>query len=603
MNNQPVFQIRGLSTGYGLADREVPVLRDIDLDLRAGSALGIVGESGSGKSTLALALLGALRPGGRVTAGQVLFGGRDVFALTERDRRAMRSQRIGFVPQSPAASLTATMRVADLLTESRPAVLHTTRAEAEHEAAALFDELNLPAPSALLQRHPYELSGGQQQRLALAIALLNEPDLLILDEPTTGLDASTKRQVIELIRRIRRERDLSLICVSHDLNLVARLCDDLAVMYAGRVVEVTPAAAHASTALHPYTRALAAAHPKIEQVALPVGIPGSPPVPGQSTGGCPFSPRCSYASEQCFQVMPRRIQTDSRTFIHCHHPQSAAASIDLVQAEATPRTLNRDAAPLLEAQDLEVSYGAPRGRGTAERRQVRALDSISFTVRQSEIVAVVGESGSGKSTLASVLAGVGSKATGRLTFEGAPLPLLVKARRPQQRRGVQLVLQHADTALNPRYTVERILRRCVRLFPAVASSHNERERIRELLEMVELPTHLANHLPGQLSGGQKQRVNLACALASSPRLLICDEVTSALDVSVQAGVLRLLHTIVENLGVSIILITHDLAAAKLISDRIMVLRNGQVIEHGDVATVINHPTNGYTVELLESMRS
>ena len=600
MNNPPIIQIRGLSTAYGQSDHQVPVLREIDLSVQAGSALGIAGESGSGKSTLALALMGALRPGGRVTAGQVLFEGLDVFALEDRKRRMMRSRKIGFVPQSPAASLTATMRVAGFLTESRARDRQQTRAEAEQETATLFEELNLPEPGVLLARHPYELSGGQQQRLALAMALLNEPDLLILDEPTTGLDSSTKRQVVDLIRRIRRQRNLTMVCVSHDLNLLTSLCDDIAVMYAGRVVELAPAASHATTAHHPYTRALAAAQPRLEHVALPVGIPGSPPAPGRSAEGCAFSPRCLYASDECGQVLPPRTTTDSHRFVHCHHPQSGATGADAVQEPPT-RNLAQDAATLLEAQNIDMSYAAHRALTPEGRRHHKALDSISFTVRQAEIVAVVGESGSGKSTLARILAGVESRATGQIAFEGAPLPMQVKSRTPQQRQAVQLVLQHPDTALNPRYTVERLLRRCLRLASTSPTSHDQRERVRELLALVELPAHLATHLPGQLSGGQKQRVNLACALAASPRLLICDEVTSALDVSVQASILGLLHTIVERAGISIILITHDLAAAKLISDGIMVLRNGRIVEHGDAAAVINHPTDNFTAELIESM--
>ena len=600
MNKPPIIQVRGLSTAYGQSDHEVPVLREIDLDVQAGSALGIAGESGSGKSTLALALLGAVRAGGTVTAGRVLFDELDVFALNDREQRRMRSQRIGFVPQSPAASLTATMRVADLLAESRTGTRQASRADAERETAALFEELNLPEPGALLARHPYELSGGQQQRLALAIALLNEPDLLILDEPTTGLDASTKRQVIDMIRRIRRQRNLTMVCVSHDLSLLTSICDDLAVMYAGRVIELAPAASHATAARHPYTRALAAAQPRLEQVTLPAGIPGSPPALGSIATGCAFSSRCLHATEEC-NVLPRRTPSNDHRFVHCHHPQSGSTDEDAV-LELSARTVRQDTPMLLEARNIEMSYAAHSTFSSKDRRHHLALDSVTFAVPRGEIVAVVGESGSGKSTLARILAGVESRATGQLTLDGAPLPLQVRARTPHQRQSVQLVLQHPDTALNPRYTVERLLRRCIGLASTNSSSEDQRERVRELLDLVELPAGLIHRLPGQLSGGQKQRVNLACALAASPRLLICDEVTSALDVSVQATILRLLHTIVDRTGVSILLITHDLAAAKLISDSIIVLRNGQIVEHGDTAAVINDPTHSYTAELLESMR-
>lgn len=600
MTSESIVQVRGLSTAYGHRAHEVPVLRDITFDVQAGSALGIAGETGSGKSTLALALLGALRAGGRITAGQVLFDDHDVFALDDRARRIMRSQRIGFVPQSPAASLTATMRVSAFLAESRAHAHGVTRADAAEETSALFEELRLPEPEVLLSRHPYELSGGQQQRVALAIALLNKPDLLILDEPTTGLDAATKRQAVDMIQRIRREHNLTMVCVSHDLSLLTSLCDDLAVMYAGRVVEVVSAISPASTARHPYTRALAAAQPKLTQVALPAGIPGSPPALGDTADGCAFSPRCLHASDECGQVLPRRTNANVNGFVHCHHPQSGETGAEVVQ-ELSTLELRQDGALLLDAQNVEMSYGDPHTRSSAGRPHHVALDSVSFAVREAEIVAIVGESGSGKSTLARILAGVQPGATGQLAFEGAPLPTQVRSRTRPQRRAVQLVLQHPDTALNPRYSLDRLLRRCLR-HATSDSFQDRRERVSELLELVELPAHLANHLPGQLSGGQKQRVNLACALAASPRLLICDEVTSALDVSVQASVLRLLHTIVKRTGLSIILITHDLPAARLISDRIVVLREGRVVEHGDVDTVINHPADEYTAELIECMR-
>jgi peptide/nickel transport system ATP-binding protein len=601
-----VADVSGLSVCYRSGQRDIPVLRDVSLRLGSGEALAVVGESGCGKSTLASALVGFLRSGSRVTAGSVQVAGEEILAgpakaVSARTVRALRRQQIGFVPQNAGHSLTPSMRVGAQVVEVLRTARGLDKAAARAEAIRLFGQVRLPEPEVLVNRYPHQLSGGQQQRVAVAIALAGQPRLLVLDEPTTGLDVVTQAGVLALFGRLRKELGIALVMVSHDLGAVAAVCERIVVMYAGRIVETGSTEATFRRPSHPYTRGLLSSVSRLAVPGLPTGMPGS--VAGaDGLAGCAFAPRCSFAQPSCSgggapSLVP--VPGDEQSSACLRLPEVLAAPA--WESEILPRLPHPRGEPLLRISGLTVDY-----RRRPEPETGPTVSDVDLVVHRGEVVALVGESGSGKSTIAWTVAGLRKPTSGQITLllpaEGsgtADLARTAARRDPSVRRQVQLIFQNATTALNPRRTIGDAISRPLRLRglrrDAVRAA---RDRV---LADVGLERQHADRLPAQLSGGQQQRVGIARAIAAGPALVLADEVVSALDVSVQASVLRLLDDLREEHSLGYLFISHDLAVVRGIADWVVVLYLGRVCEEGPVDQVFNQTNHPYTRLLVSSV--
>ena len=606
----PVAQVLRLTVSYRSGKSWVPVLADVDLTVALGETVAVVGESGCGKSTLAGALVGHLRAGSRIPRGNVLIEGRDLFAAPAAELRQIRSSTVAFVPQNAGHGLTPSMRVGAQLMEVLRFGRGLDKPAARAEAARLFGLVRLPQPEVLLDRYPHQLSGGQLQRVAIAIGIAGSPRLLVLDEPTTGLDVVTQSGILDLLGDLRRRLGVAIVLVSHDLGAVARLCDRMLVMYSGRVVETGRTAELFARPAHPYTRGLLASVPRIGAAGLPVGMPGGSPARPGLLPGCAFAPRCAFAEPACTRepgpdLLPLTVSPLPRSAA-CLRAEHVLAQPEWA-AQVHPRAA-RDLGPvLLEVSGLRVDYRSKPDAGTGA-----TVDGIDLQVRQGEVVALVGESGSGKSTIAWTIAGLRRPAAGVLTLyppTGIPggradVALPAARRSPQWRRQIQLIFQNADTALNPRRTIGDAVTRPLRLLGLRGAA--ARKRRDAVFADVGLPVGFADRLPAQLSGGQRQRAGIARALAADPSLLLADEVVSALDVSVQASVLALLDDLRAEHHLGYLFIAHDLAVVRGLADRVVVLYLGRICEEGTVDEVfgpagvgaVNHP---YTRLLLDSV--
>ncbi len=604
MAEPALIDIRNLTVGFrARSGALLPVLRNVDLQVCRGESLGIVGESGSGKSTLALAAMGFLKRGLQRMGGQVLFNGDDMFDRTRKQLEAIRGGQLGVVPQNSGQSLTPTLRIG---TQMREALrLHCTLPEAEHEARVinLLSQVRLPDPSTIMQRYPHELSGGQQQRVAIAMALAGEPDALLLDEPTTGLDVTTQAHILELLRELARTRNMAMVYVSHDLGVIARVCEKVQVLYAGEVVLEGPTRHVLTDPLHPYARGLLASIPRLGETHLPVALDGRPPTPGKTGSGCAFAPRCVLANDQCRSKRPPLITSAHGEVTRCFYPEKTG-QIATIGSGTDPVHHDACGDTALTLRDLSISYARS---GLIERLfppavpTVPTVDGISIVLAKGETLGLVGESGSGKSTILKSIAGLLPPSGGQILM-GADTPLTpnVERRRPDQLRCIQMVFQNPDESLNPRQSVLEILSQPLRLYFNLRGRALQ-DRAVELLETVRLGSHYLDRRPEQLSGGEKQRVAVARAFAANPEIVLCDEITSALDVSVQAAVLELLNDLKKSMDTTYIFVSHDLTVVRALSDRVAVLYQGRICEVGPAAAVYGSPSHPYTDILLNAV--
>ena len=598
-------RVDDVSLAYDTGDRPMLALRHVSLAIGKGEAVGLVGESGCGKSTLAYLLVGYVRRGGQVTGGQVRVDGEDLLRLGRRDLARLRGRRIGFVPQNPASALSPGMRVGEQVAEVlRAHGVSSTREAATARVAELLAAVGLPDPSGTARRYPHQLSGGQQQRIAIASALACAPDLVVLDEPTTGLDVTTQAQIVALLNDLRRRTGVAMLYVSHDLGLLAQIADRIGVMYAGRVVELAETAELFTRPLHPYTRGLLGSMPRLTAS----GVRLDRPLRGylrlaELPAGCPFAPRCDFSEPACFDEPQSLVTTTSGHLVACRRWTSLPVPSGGADGVASTRTPGRKAT-LLSVEGVSLSYRTPRFAGPwlMGPAPPAVVHDLTFQVGEGETFALVGESGSGKSTIARAISGLLAPTAGRITFGGAPLPGRVGQRPPVLRRRIQYIFQNPDASLNPRARVREILGRPLALFFSLTGKDAQRA-IDAALADVQLDASYGRRFADELSGGERQRVAIARALVARPEFLICDEILSALDVSVQAGILELLRRLKHEHGLTMLFIAHDLAVVRAVADRVGVLYGGQLLDIGRIEEVFAPPYHPYTHLLLSAIPS
>jgi peptide/nickel transport system ATP-binding protein len=582
-------------------------VRGVSLAVPPGRIFGLVGESGSGKSTVALAVMGALAGHARVS-GQVLYRGDDLLARPERELRRLWGRRLAMVFQDPTSTLNPVLTVGDQLVEVLQQHEGLRGAAAHRRMTELFAAVQLPSPAEVARRYPHQLSGGQQQRVSIAIALACDPDLLVLDEPTTGLDVTTEARILDLVESLRARSDAAILYITHNLGVVRRLCDEVAVMYAGEVVEHGPVGPVFARPRHPYTVALLDCLPRAD--AAPAGrllpaIEGALPDPAGAIRHCQFAPRCPMAADRCRREHPPWVEAGPGRGARCFYadqvpPPAGHGAPDPAGPVAGPGA--GAPAPLLAVEDLAHHYRTAGGALGLATRAVRALDGVSLGVAVGETLAIVGESGSGKTTLARAVVGLLRPTRGAIRLEGRPLPARLGAWGRRLRRRLQIVFQNPDLTLNPRRTIADAVARPLQLF-GLADRRSRRAAAARLLEAVGLGPRYLDLLPGQVSGGQRQRVAIARAFACRPDLVVCDEPTSALDVSVQATVLNLLARLQSDERCSYLFISHDLSVVRHIADRVLVLYLGRVCEIGPTEAVFRPPQHPYTEALLAAVPS
>jgi peptide/nickel transport system ATP-binding protein len=605
MTGAPVLSVSDLSVSIKLPDGQTAnVLDKVSLNLCAGESIGIAGESGSGKSTLLLALMGVLRSGLILSGGSVVFEGHSMLGRPDEALLAIRGGRLALIPQNAAVSLTPNLRIGRQIDEALALHSGLDPAARAWRVIELMERVQLPTPELLARRYPHELSGGQVQRAAIAMALAGGPSVLLMDEPTTGLDVTTQLALLELIIHLQKADGLAIICVSHDLGVLAKCCERLGVMYSGALVEEGPTEHLLSRPAHPYTRALLASLPTLSHPGIPNAIAGQPPSPLALPQGCRFAPRCAHVQDDCRISAPDLTTVGNDRRVACFYPQDRAPEALIASDSDAPP----DSAPLvLKVERLSVSYGQARGLNKLLQRRppMPVVNEVSFELRQGEVLGLVGESGSGKSTILRAIAGIHAASGGSITQLAADGRALVLAgamadRTVLQLRTIQIVFQNADSSLNPRHRIVELLAQPLGLYAGLSGAAM-RARAEELMADVRLGADYLDRYPAQLSGGERQRVAVARAFAAEPDLLLCDEITTALDISVQAAVLNLVRDLARRRNVATIFVSHDLAVVRAISDRIAVLSGGRIVEIGAADTVCRRPAHAYTRTLLAAV--
>jgi peptide/nickel transport system ATP-binding protein len=593
--SEPALALRDLDVSYRVRGVDRPVLRGVTLEVGRGQSYGLVGESGCGKSTAALAIVRYLARNGRVSGGSISVAGQDVLALRGGRLRKYRATTVSMVYQNPGAALNPSIRIGAQVAEAFTVLGASQRYALERSREALA-RVQIADPDSVMSRYPHQLSGGMQQRVVIAMALAKDPALLILDEPTTGLDATVEAEVLDLVSRLQAELHTSVLFISHNLGVISKMCSRVGVLYAGRLVEEGPVDTVLRDPRHPYTVGLLRCIPR-GGVRKDHGrldtIPGFLPSLGAEPAGCVFADRCALADERCHAEEPPLITVEagheSRCWYHeqaPHLPREEAADLEL-------HRVDREAPPLVEILDLSKVF---KQRG----HEVHALTEVSAAIWPGETLGLVGESGSGKTTLARTLLGIVPPTTGSALLEGAELPSRYQKRSREELRALQIVFQNPDSALNRRHSVRRILLRSLKKLAGVGGSAAD-ARMRDLVARVRLTERTLTQKPVQLSGGLKQRVAIARAFAGDPKLVVCDEPTSALDVSVQAAILNLLVELQAAKRVAYLFISHDLGVVRYVSDRIAVLYLGRLQELGPADVVFSGPHHPYTEALLSAV--
>ncbi|MDQ3867524.1 MAG: ABC transporter ATP-binding protein [Actinomycetota bacterium] len=594
----PALALRDLDVAYRVRGTWRQVLRSVSFEIGRGESYGLVGESGCGKSTAAFAVMRYLPRNGRVTAGSIHVGGRDLLAMSEREVCRLRASEVSMVYQNPGAALNPSIRVGDQVAEVFT-IAGMDKATARERAREMLAKVQISGPESVMRRYPHQLSGGMQQRVVIAMALASDPALLILDEPTTGLDATVEAEVLDLVAALREEFSTSVLFISHNLAVIAKMCERVGVLYAGKLVEEGPADDVFADPRHPYTVGLLRCIPRRgvrkDEKRLDT-IPGSLPPLGAHLPACVFVDRCGLAQPVCGEKAPPPYEVSPTRRSRCHFWE-IAHEVPYTAAEGKPAPQGRqgeERAPVIELEHVNKTF-------RQEGAEIRALADVTLSLRPGETLGLVGESGSGKTTLARVLLGLTEPdPESRLELDDRPLEPRIGARSTDDVRAIQIVFQNPDAALNRRFSVRRIIGRAITKLARVGGERRER-RLHDLAHAVRLDERHLSARPNQLSGGLKQRVAIARAFAGAPRIVVCDEPTSALDVSVQAAILNLLADLQIDEGVTYLFISHDLGVVRYLSDRIAVLYLGRVMEVGSAEQVFNPPHHPYTEALLSAV--
>lgn len=601
--NTNLVEVNNLTIGYhNKSGKLVHVLKKVSLQIKPGETLGLVGESGCGKSTLGQAMMGYLRSGSRVVSGNVHYSDMEVFNLTNRQLETIRGNKIALIPQNAGEALTPTMRVGKQIIEALELKTDVSGDSAKKRMVELLGQVRLPHPEIMAERYPHELSGGQQQRVVIAMALAGKPNMLVLDEPTTGLDVTTQAHILELLRDIVSELGTAMMYISHDLGVIARVSDRVVLMYAGEIIEDAAVSEIFTTPAHPYARGLLESIPRLELAGIPKSMPGQPPIPG-TLPGCSFEPRCPFATDLCSSEEPVLSAIQKTThLVSCHHWEKVVATDFSQELKDVFKKIGRKILdkPAIELKDVDISYYTPKLIDYLRRtpEPPSTVSGVTLSVKRGESLALVGESGSGKSTIVRTIAGLLPAKNGEIRFLNHDLTMKVDLRDRDLCRRVQLIFQNPDASLNPRHNVAEILDQPLKLYIPEMTRDERRTRQIELLERVRLDGRYRLRFPGQLSGGEKQRIAIARAFAADPDVVLCDEVTSALDVSVQAAVLDLLVDLQKERSTTYIFIAHDLAVVRAVADRVAVLYQGRLCEVGSVEEIYSPPFHPYTETLM-----
>ena len=591
----PALELDELDVAYRVRGTDRQVLRGVSLTVGRGESVGLVGESGCGKSTAALAVVRYLPRNGRVRSGSIRIDGRDVVSMGGGELRKLRGQRVSMVYQNPGSALNPTIKVGRQVAEAF-AELGVPRGEVTDRARDALAQVQIADPGSVLGRYPHQLSGGMQQRVVIAMALAKDPSLLILDEPTTGLDATVEAEVLELVSQLQAELHTAVLFISHNLGVIAKMCSRVGVLYAGRLVEEGPVETVLQDPRHPYTVGLLRCIPRggvrRDHARLDT-IPGFLPSLGAPLPGCVFADRCALADDRCHEEEPPSFEVVPGHSSRCWYHERAHDLPRVLAADVDDPVVDRSGEPVVRFENLGKVF-AQHGH------DVHALVGVSGELWPGETLGLVGESGSGKTTLARALLGIVEPTTGAVTLSGRELAPRFTKRSRADLRDLQIVFQNPDSALNRRHAVRRILLRALQK-SAGLTGRAAATKLSDLAERVRLSERSLTQKPVQLSGGLKQRVAIARAFAGDPKLVVCDEPTSALDVSVQAAILNLLVELQAERGVSYLFISHDLGVVRYLSHRIAVLYLGRLLELGPAEVVFDGPHHPYTEALLSAV--
>jgi peptide/nickel transport system ATP-binding protein len=605
-----LLKVDGLSTCLRRGAAEVPLLDGVSFEIRRGETFALVGESGCGKSMTSLSLMRLLPAAARVVAGRATLEGQDLLGLSESAMRRVRGGRVAMIFQEPMTSLNPVMTAGEQVAEAVRWHRRVSKPEARRIAIELLDAVGIADARRRYAEYPHRLSGGMKQRVMIAIALAGEPSLLIADEPTTALDVTIQAQVLSLLKRLQRERGMSVMLITHDLGVVAETADRIAVMYAGRIVEQASRERFFAGPLHPYSRMLLASLPgETRRRQRLVTIPGSAPQPGTVTG-CRFAPRCPHAWSVCAEK-PEPIAVERGGQVSCHlhaaaHRERLLALADIgssaaESAPAAPKSMPAQGEPLLELQNVSIEFPVRSGLMRRLAGRVRAVDGISLTLRTGRTLALVGESGCGKTTVGKAIVRLVRPDAGRILFAGEDLATLGEEELRRRRRELQFVFQDGYASMNPRMRVGDIIAEGMITLGLEPDASRRARRVGDLLEAVGLPAAAAGRYPHEFSGGQRQRICIARALAVDPRLIVCDEPTSALDLPVQAQILNLLQDLQDARCLSYLFITHNLPIVASLADEVAVMYLGRIVEYGPALEVLRDPRHPYTQTLITAV--
>jgi peptide/nickel transport system ATP-binding protein len=596
-----LLSVSDLQTTYRMRAASVAAVDGVSFEIKAGECLGVVGESGCGKTTIGMSIMRLLSANGGVTGGEILFDGHDLARASDREMRGVRGNTIALIPQDPMTSLHPVTRIGKQIAEGFKIHKRGSKSDGMARALEVLKMVEMPNPEDRLRQFPFQLSGGLRQRVMIAMALVNEPKLLIADEPTTALDVTIQAQILDVLDHLREQYGMATMLITHDMGVIAGRADRVLVMYAGRKVEEGTTAEIFNHMRHPYTQALLTSVPKLD---TPVGsrlsaIRGLPPDLSKEIVGCRFAPRCAYATDQCREQEPALADENGHLYA-CFHPVDGPSAVTIT-ASANAATEATERVPLLTISHLVKDFPLrSNSLFSSERRSVSAVADVSFEVAEGETFGLVGESGCGKTTIGRLIVGLEEITSGEITFANRPDGLRKQATRVADARMRQMMFQDPYASLNPRKRVADIIAEPLEI-QHEGTRASRLQTVRDLLDEVGLPAEAASRYPHEFSGGQRQRIGFARALAVRPKMVIADEPVSALDVSIQAQILNLMEDLRTEHRLSYIFISHDLAVVRYIADRIGVMYLGKLVEVGPAGDVFTHPAHHYTQGLLDSV--